>query len=104
MPPAKVGVDSRAAQLIGFPRKFMVSLTCPTYEIANTAPKERSGPYGLKTKTKTKNPQLHAQVKINCPLKPLEWKHVLALYLCQSYCVVRKILLPIRKPRLVFLA
>ena len=27
MPPAKVGVDSRAAQLIGFSRKFMVSST-----------------------------------------------------------------------------
>ena len=36
MPPAKVGVDSRAAQLIGFPRRFMVPLTCPTYEIAST--------------------------------------------------------------------
>ena len=24
MPPTKAGVDSRAAQLIGFPRKFMV--------------------------------------------------------------------------------
>ena len=36
MPHAEVGVDSRAAQLIGFPRKFMVPLTCPTYEIADT--------------------------------------------------------------------
>ena len=51
MPPAKPGVDSRAAQLIGFPRKFTVLLTYPTYEIANTMPKERSGPYGPKTKT-----------------------------------------------------
>ena len=48
MPPAKAEVDSRAAQLIGFPRKSMVLLTYPTYEIANTAPKERSGPYGQK--------------------------------------------------------
>ena len=67
MPHAKAGVDSRAAQLIGFPRKFMVPLAYPTYEIANTAPKERGGPYGLKTKTKNKelstNSQLHAQVE-----------------------------------------
>ena len=38
MPPAKAGVDSRAAQLVGFPRKFMVSLVYvyPAYEIAST--------------------------------------------------------------------
>ena len=55
MPPAKAGVDSRAAQLIGFPRKFMVPLNYPTYEIENTAPKERGGPYGLKTTKKERS-------------------------------------------------
>ena len=49
MPPAKVGVDSRAAQLIGFPPKFMVPLTNPTYEM-RTPRQKRGGPYGLKAK------------------------------------------------------
>ena len=34
MPPAKVGVDSRAAQLIGFPRNSMMPTVRPTYEIS----------------------------------------------------------------------
>ena len=51
MPPAKVGVDSRAAQLIGLPREFMVPETHPTYEIPST--ESKTG--GSKTKqNKTK--------------------------------------------------
>ena len=65
MPSAKAELDSRAAQLIGFPCKFMVPLTCPTYEIANTAQKrEKWTLWSKDEKDEIKTPSTkHARVK-----------------------------------------
>ena len=57
MPPAKSGVGSRAAQLIGLSRKFMVLLTCPTHEIASTESKVRQN----ENKTKQNNTKSNIQ-------------------------------------------
>ena len=54
MPSAKAEVGSRAAQLMGFPRKFMVSLINPTYEIATqTARAQAQTQTQTQTRTQT---------------------------------------------------